>query len=142
MAKAEEIVERRRAVAEAMARPGGIGWHNIKGLSAEHGVCEDTIWNDRKAIRARWAAEEDIPTPVRLKEWRTEVDTAIANAAADGAHSAVLSGLALRAKVTGLEAPAKSEVKHTGAVSIAGLSDEQAEALAAALDAVEEADHE
>jgi len=137
MAKAAQIVERQRAVARAMAKPGGVSFHNVDALAKEHGVSPKTIWADQKAIRAQWATEEDIPTPVRLREWRAEVDTAIAEARADGAHSSVLSGLALRAKVTGLEAPAKSEVKHTGGVSFSGLSDEQAAALAEALGDVE-----
>lgn len=121
-----------------MAQPGGVSFHNVDELAEELGVSPRTIWADQKAIRETWAKEEDIPTPVRLKEWRAEVDTAIAEARQDGAHSAVLSGLALRAKVTGLEAPTQSEIKHTGAVSIAGLSDEQAAALADALDAIED----
>ena len=133
MAKAAQIVERQRAVAKAMACPGGVSFHNVDALADEWGCSPKTIWADQRAIRKQWASEEDIPTPVRLKEWRAEVDSAIDAAAADGAHSAVLSGLALRAKVTGLEAPAKSEVKHTGGISIEGLSDEQAARLAAAL---------
>ena len=116
-----------------MAKPGGVSFHNVHRIADEWGCSADTIWSDQRQIRKRWASEEDIPTPVRLKEWRAEVDTAIDAAAADGAHSAVLSGLALRAKVTGLEAPAKSEVKHAGGISIEGLSDEQAARLRAAL---------
>ena len=137
MAKAAQIVERQRAVAQAMAKPGGVSFHNVHRIADEWGCSADTIWSDQRQIRKQWASEDDIPTPVRLKEWRAEVDTAIAEARADGAHSSVLSGLALRAKVTGLEAPAKSEVKHTGGVSFSGLSDEQAAALAEALGDVE-----
>lgn len=131
------VVERQRAIALVMATPGGVSFHNVEALADEHGCSTSTIWSDRRQILARFAAELDIPAPLALAEWRAQVQGAIANAAADGAHAAVLSGMALVAKVTGLEAPTRSEVQHAGAVSIAGLSDEQAAALAAALVSVE-----
>ena len=135
MAKGNSIavVERQRAIAAVLATPGGVSFHNVAALADEHGVSVSTIWADRRAILELWAKEQDVPMPVRLAEFLARVDSAIVNAAAEGAHSPVLAGLSLRAKVTGIEAPTRSEVQHSGAVSIAGLTDAQAQALAAAL---------
>ena len=137
MGTATEIVTRQRAVAVAMARPGGVSFHNVRALAQQHGVKPGTIWADRRAILARFASELDMPAPMALAEWQAQLSAAIANASTAGSHSAVLSGLALQAKVTGLDAPKRAEVMHAGEVSITGLSDAQAAALRDALRDVE-----
>ena len=133
MRKAEEVVARRRAVAEAMASAGGVSFHNVEALAEELGVTTKTIWSDRRAVLDIWATENDLPMPVRLAEFLARIDSVGDKAEREGVFSPAVSALALRAKVTGIEAPARSEVQHSGAVSIAGLTDAQAQALAAAL---------
>ena len=133
MRKAEEVVARRRAVAEAMASAGGVSFHNVEALAEELGVTTKTIWSDRRAVLDIWATENDLPMPVRLAEFLARIDSVADKAEREGAFSPAVSALALRAKVTGIEAPTRSEVQHSGAVSIAGLTDAQAQALAAAL---------
>ena len=136
-----EVRENRRRLDLVERTMYEVGWSpRIARALAEQLGCEK-----RTVYRYRSLVLEDIAEATHIQDPRHERGDFLARLRAlqmeakrDGKWGAAAAMLNCEAKILGLEAPTRSTVKHTGAVSIAGLSDEQAEALAAALDAVDD----
>ena len=130
-----ERAKRLRRVREAIVSP--------RGLSRLSGVAEDLAEEFGCSVRMVWMYRRQVlapPDPADMMseaevraEFVERVRAATTAAQQDGAHGPAMTGLKIEGSVLGVEAPAKSEVKHTGGISIEGLSDEQAARLRAAL---------
>lgn len=110
MASSEVVMARRHAAAEWIAKPGGLGHHNIRRFAKEHGISVGTAWRDRRAA-LDWMAEHagDVE-PTTAEDLLLQLDTTIELAHEEGDRKAALTGLKLKADILGLNAPKQVDV--------------------------------
>jgi hypothetical protein len=134
MAKAEEVMKRRRAVARLLASTDGVGFHNVTQIAEEWECSEATIWADRRKVINRMGELLEDQGPLTVTEFMAQLDGTIARAGEDPRTLGVAASLlALKAKIGGLEKPVEVEVTHKLGSPLVDAGDDEMEWVLAVL---------